>query len=166
MSLRLFSGRLLGPVIVLPRRPLSKRASTASCSIRRSLRTMISGALSSSSRFRRLFRLITRRYRSFRSLVANRPPSSGTSGRRSGGSTGTTVSIIHSGRLPLPRKASITLSRLAYFFRFASLVELFISLRRCSDSEWTSTRLRSSSIASPPMPTTNLSSPYSSDSLM
>src|SRR5205814_10640667 len=31
-------GRLLGPVMVLPRRPLSKRASTASCSMRFSLR--------------------------------------------------------------------------------------------------------------------------------
>src|SRR5205809_626205 len=43
-----------------PRRPLSKRASTASCSIRFSLRMMISGALRSMSRFSRLFRLITR----------------------------------------------------------------------------------------------------------
>jgi hypothetical protein len=47
MSLRDLSGRLFGPVIVLPRRPLSKRASTASWSIRRSFRMMISGALSS-----------------------------------------------------------------------------------------------------------------------
>ena len=55
------SGRLFGPVMVLPRRPLSKSASTASCSMRRSLRMMISGALSSSRRFRRLLRLMTRR---------------------------------------------------------------------------------------------------------
>ena len=59
-----------------PRRPLSIRASTASCSMRFSLRTMMSGAPSSSRRLRRLLRLITRRYRSFRSLVAKRPPSS------------------------------------------------------------------------------------------
>jgi hypothetical protein len=47
---------------------------------------------------RRLLRLMTRRYRSFRSDVAKRPPSSGTSGRRSGGMTGITSRIIHSGR--------------------------------------------------------------------
>ena len=46
-----------------------------------SLRTMISGAARSSRRFRRLLRLITRRYRSLRSDVAKRPPSSGTSGQ-------------------------------------------------------------------------------------
>ena len=50
-----------GPVTGRPRRPLSNRASTASCSIRFSLLTMISGAPRSSSRLRRLFRLITRR---------------------------------------------------------------------------------------------------------
>jgi hypothetical protein len=43
---------------------------------------------------------MTRRYRSFRSLVAKRPPSSCTIGRISGGMTGTTSRIIHSGRLP------------------------------------------------------------------
>ena len=44
-----------------PRRPLSNSASTASCSIRFSLLTMISGAPRSSRRRRRLLRLITRR---------------------------------------------------------------------------------------------------------
>ena len=100
MSASDFSGRLLAPVIALPRRPLSSSESTASWSMRFSLRTMISGALSSSRRFRRLLRLITRRYRSFRSEVAKRPPSSGTSGRRSGGSTGSTSMIIQSGLMP------------------------------------------------------------------
>ena len=47
-----------GPVTGRPRRPLSIRASTASCSIRFSLRTMISGAPSSRSLFRRLFLLM------------------------------------------------------------------------------------------------------------
>ncbi len=75
-----FSGRLPGPVTGRPRRPLSNSASTASWSIRFSLLTMISGAPRSSRRLRRLFRLITRRYRSFRSDVANRPPSSWTIG--------------------------------------------------------------------------------------
>jgi hypothetical protein len=56
-----FSGRLLGPVITRPRRPLSNSASTASCSMRFSLRMMISGARSSMSRLSRLLRLITRR---------------------------------------------------------------------------------------------------------
>jgi len=41
---------------------------------------MISGAPRSSSRLRRLLRLMTRRYRSLRSEVANRPPSSWTIG--------------------------------------------------------------------------------------
>jgi hypothetical protein len=60
----------------------------------------MSGARSSIRRFRRLLRLMTRRYRSFRSDVAKRPPSSGTSGRSSGGRTGTMSRIIHSGRVP------------------------------------------------------------------
>src|SRR5213596_3411887 len=103
-----------------PRRPLSNSASTASWSMRFSLRMMISGALRSMSRFNRLLRLMTRRYRSFRSEVANRPPSSGTSGRSSGGMTGMTSRIIHSGWLPDFRKASMTLSRLTIFFRFCT----------------------------------------------
>ena len=45
-----FSGRLPGPVTGRPRRPLSNSASTASCSIRFSLLTMISGAPRLSSR--------------------------------------------------------------------------------------------------------------------
>ena len=50
MSASDFSARLLAPVMALPRRPLSSSASTASCSMRFSLRTMISGAFSSSRR--------------------------------------------------------------------------------------------------------------------
>ena len=91
------SGRLPGPVTGRPRRPLSNSASTASCSIRFSLLTMISGAPRSISRFNRLFRLITRRYRSLRSEVAKRPPSSCTIGRSSGGITGTQSSTMPSG---------------------------------------------------------------------
>ena len=52
MSASDFSGRLLVPVMARPRRPLSSSASTASCSMRFSLRTMMSGALSSSRRRR------------------------------------------------------------------------------------------------------------------
>ncbi len=40
-----------------------------------------------------------------------------------------TVSIIHSGRLPESRKASMTLRRLACFLRLASLVASRISWR-------------------------------------
>ena len=61
MSLSDLSGRLLAPVMIRPRRPLSNSASTDSCNIRFSLRMMMSGARNSISRFRRLLRLITRR---------------------------------------------------------------------------------------------------------
>ena len=43
-----------------------------------------------------------------------------------------TVSIIHSGRLPLSRNASTTLRRLTIFLRLASLVAARISLRSVS----------------------------------
>ncbi len=112
------SGRLLVPLRTRPRRPLSNNASTASCSMRCSFRTITSGARSSSSRRSRLLRLMTFRYSSFRSLVANRPPSRGTRGRRSGGMTGMTSMTIHSGRFPDLRKASTTFSRLAALVRF------------------------------------------------
>ena len=58
---------------------------------------------------------MTRRYRSFRSEVAKRPPSSGTSGRRSGGSTGSTSSTIQLGLMPDFLKASSTFRRLEFF---------------------------------------------------
>jgi hypothetical protein len=115
-----FRGRLFAPVITRPRRPLSNRASTDSCNIRFSLRTIISGARSSIRRFKRLLRLITRRYRSFKSDVAKRPPSKGTNGRNSGGRTGTTSRIIHSGRVPEEINASINFKRLTSFLRLVS----------------------------------------------
>src|SRR5438046_128203 len=55
-----FSLRLPVPVMARPRRPLSISASTASWSIRFSVRTMISGAPSSGSLFRRLSRVVRR----------------------------------------------------------------------------------------------------------
>ena len=67
-----------------------------------------------------------------------------------------TVSIIHSGRLPLSRNASMTLRRLTIFLRFASLVAARISWRSVSPSAWTSTSLSISRIASPPMPAVEL----------
>src|ERR1700753_2042217 len=112
MSNSAFSGRLPGPVTGRPRRPLSKRLSTASWSIRFSLFTMISGAPRSRSLLRRLFRLMTRRYRSLRSDVANRPPSSWTIGRRSGGITGMQSRTMPIGEFRVLRNAETTLSRL------------------------------------------------------
>ena len=64
--------------------------------------------------------------------MAKRPPSSGTSGRSSGGITGTTVRIIHSGRLPDSMKASITLRRLPSFLGLSSVVASAISWRSWS----------------------------------
>ena len=157
-----FNGRLFAPVMTRPRRPLSNRASTASCSIRFSLRMMMSGARSSIKRFKRLFRLITRRYRSFRSDVAKRPPSKGTSGRSSGGITGRTSSTIHSGRVPLSKNASISFSRLTIFFFLVSLVVVRSSARNASFSNSRSRLLSIHFIASAPISAVKLSSPYSS----
>ncbi len=120
MSERDFNGLLFAPVITRPRRPLSNNASTDSCNILFSFLTMISGARSSINLFSRLFLLITRLYKSFKSEVANLPPSRGTSGRSSGGITGTTSNIIHSGLEPDSMKASINLRRFTNFFLFAS----------------------------------------------
>ena len=160
MSDRLLSARLFGPVTGRPRRPLSIRASTASCSMRFSLRTMMSGAPSSSRRLRRLLRLMTRRYRSFRSLVAKRPPSSCTIGRISGGMTGTTSMIIHSGRLCDRRKDSTTSSRLMMRRRFwpeASRSSAVSSLESWSRSSSASSSLMDSA----PMPARKSSSYFS-----
>ncbi len=90
--------------------------STASCNIRFSFLMITSGACRSNKRFSLLLRFITLRYKSFKSEVAKRPPSSCTIGRRSGGITGSSVSIIHSGRLLELRIASTTFSRLVAFF--------------------------------------------------
>ena len=153
MSLKDLSGRLLGPRIARPRRPLSKRASTASCNIRISFRMITPGAFNSINRFKRLFRLMTRRYRSFKSEVANRPPSSGTSGRNSGGNTGMTSMIIHSGMFPDLRNASITFNCFAYFFFNAAEADVF-ALALISSHLAVISILRSNSrMASAPIPT-------------
>jgi hypothetical protein len=55
------SGRLFGPVMARPRRPLSNSASTASCSIRFSLRMMMSGRVQLHQALQPVVRLITRR---------------------------------------------------------------------------------------------------------
>ena len=153
------SGRLFAPVITLPRRPLSNNASTDSCSILFSFRTIISGARNSINRFKRLFLLITLRYRSFRSEVANRPPSKGTNGRNSGGITGTTVRTIHSGLLPDSKKFSTIFNLLIIFFGFSSPVASAKSLRNCSASASRSIFFNISLIASAPIPAVNASIP-------
>src|SRR5579875_2892184 len=61
--------------------------------------------------------------------AAKRPPSRGTSGRSSGGITGMTSRIIHSGLLPDLRKLSTTRRRLAYFSFFCAEVSVFIFSR-------------------------------------
>ena len=121
ISARDLRGLLLEPVMALPRLPLSNKASTDSCNILFSFLTMISGALSSINLFNLLFRLITLLYKSFKSEVANLPPSRGTRGLRSGGKTGKTSNIIHSGLLLEFINALSILRRLASFFFFASL---------------------------------------------
>ena len=124
MSANDFNGRLFDPKIARPRRPLSNNASTDSCNIRFSLRTMMSGAFNSKRRFNRLLRLITRRYKSFKSDVAKRPPSNGTKGRKSAGNTGKTSKTIQSGLLPDALKADNTLRRLVIFLILVSEVVL------------------------------------------
>ena len=81
---------------------------------------MISGALNSKSLFNLLFLLITLLYKSFRSDVANLPPSRGTKGLRSGGKTGNTFIIIHSGLLPESLNASNSFNLFDNFFNFVS----------------------------------------------
>ena len=161
MSARDFNGRLFAPVIALPRRPLSNKESTASCNMRFSLRTIISGAFNSSKRFKRLLRLITRRYKSLRSDVANRPPSSGTSGRNSGGNVGSTVITIHSGLIPDFLNASNTLRRFESFFILVSELVAAMSRRRLSTSTLMFRLLNRSRIPSAPILALK-SSPYSS----
>ncbi len=127
MSDRDLRGRLPGPVTGLPRLPLSNNASTASCSMRFSLLTIIRGAPKSNNLFKRLFLLITRLYKSFKSEVAKRPPSNCTIGRRSGGITGTASRIIAPGSLTRRPCSSRRLKE-------ATIFNLLIAFcRRCVD---------------------------------
>ena len=124
--------------------------------------TIISGALKSISLLNLLFLFITLRYKSLRSEVANLPPSRGTSGLNSGGSTGKTLRIIHSGLIPEVWKASKTLSLFAIFFTFASEVVFSSSSLSFSISSVNLIDLRSSSIPSAPIIALN-SSPCCSE---
>ena len=144
-----------GPVTGLPRLPLSISASTASWSILFSFLTMMSGAPSSRRRFNLLLRLIILLYKSFKSEVAKRPPSSCTMGRRSGGITGMASIIIQDGSFPDSRKASTTSSLLIILARFWP-VDSFRPVLSSSASVSRSMASRSSLIASAPIPTRNL----------
>jgi len=123
--------------------------------MRFSLRTMTSGARNSINFFKRLLRLMTRRYKSFKSDVAKRPPSNGTRGRNSGGMTGITSRIIHSGLFPDFKKLVATFNRFEYLSFFCCDVSSFIRTRRsvASSSIWTIDK--SSLIASAPILATN-----------
>lgn len=132
MSVKDFRGRLLESVIVRSRRSLFSRAFIVFCSIRFSLRTMMFGVVRFSRRFRRLLRLMTRRYRSFRLEVAKRLLFSGISGRRFGGSIGRTVRIIYFGLLLDWTNVFSSLIRLVSFLRLVSELVSFSFLRSCS----------------------------------
>ncbi len=121
-----------------------------------------SGVFSCKRLRRRLFRLITRRYKSFKSLVAKRPPSSGTKGRKSGGITGSTSRIIHSGRVFDSINPLNTLRRLESFF-FTCLERVACICSCNSSTTGSSSILESTSrTASAPILATKASSPYSS----
>ena len=157
ISERDFNGRLLVPVITLPLLPLSNKASQASCNILFSFLTIISGAFKLSNLCNLLFLLITLRYKSFKSDVANRPPSRGTSGRNSGGITGITFNIIHSGLSLDSKKASINFKRLTNFFFFVSDDVAAKSSLTVFFSSWRSISERSFCIASAPIILSKLS---------
>ena len=160
MSAKDLRGLFPVPVITLPLLPLSNKASTASCSIRFSFLTIISGALNSINLFNRLFLLITLRYRSLRSDVANLPPSSGTKGLSSGGITGITVKIIHSGLFPELIKFSTSFNLLIVLSSATLEVVVFKTSLNLSLSAGKSIAANTSLIASAPIPAENWSSPY------
>ncbi|OPZ78990.1 MAG: hypothetical protein BWY78_00291 [Alphaproteobacteria bacterium ADurb.Bin438] len=120
---------------------------------------MISGARSSINLFKRLLRLITRRYKSFKSEVANLPPSKGTKGLNSGGITGTTSNTIHSGFAPDSMKDSYILSLFTILAFFASELVSFNSSLNFKASLSTLTPCKISFNASAPIPTRKASSP-------
>ncbi len=155
MSLRDFSGRLPAPVTTRPRAPFSNKASTASCNNLFSLLIMISGAPSSWMCFRRLFRLMMRRYRSFKSLVAKRPLSRGTNGRRSGGITGMTSMTIHSVLLPEWRKESMIRNCFINLVLLGPACSVLIRSRSSSAVFWIVMSRSRSLTALAPMPALN-----------
>ena len=147
--------------MALPLLPLSNNASTASWSILFSFLTIMSGAFNSKSLLSLLFLFITLLYKSFKSDVANLPPSSGTRGLKSGGNTGRALSIIHWGLFPDLTKYSTSFSLLVSLFILASDFVEFSSSRSLIVSWFRSRASSISKIASAPILATN-SSPYCS----
>ena len=87
--------------------------------------------------------------------MAKRPPSSCTIGRRSGGSTGSTVRTIHCGLLPDLRSASTTRRRLVAFLRCWPRGRLDLELQLRAQLVEVDAVAGSSSSASAPMPALN-----------
>ena len=121
----------------------------------------MSGAFKSINLFNLLFLLITLRYKSFKSEVANLPPSKGTSGLSSGGITGIVVNIIHSGLFPDWINESINFSLLIVLssatldlVSFNVFWSLFFSSSKFKDCNI-------SKIASAPIPAVKALSPNS-----
>ena len=103
--------------------------------------------------------MITLLYKSFKSDVANLPPSRGTNGLNSGGITGITVKIIHSGFWPVSIKDSINFNLLidlsSLTLDFVScivLIRIFLSFSKSKD-------FNISRMTSAPIPAVKDSSP-------
>ncbi len=105
-----------------------------------------------------------------RSDVAKRPPSSGTSGRSSGGMTGMTFMTIHSGRFSVVSAASRRFSTMPSRLRASALRCWLVSVRAWKRSSVASisrsSRFRSASTASPPIMATNFSASSSARRLL
>ena len=120
----------------------------------------MSGAFKSKSLFSLLFLLITLRYKSLRSDVANLPPSKGTKGLSSGGITGIVVNIIHSGLFPDSINDSISFN--LFNVLYSATLDL-ISLRDFLNFTFSFSRSIFKSIsltASAPIPAVKESAPY------
>ena len=109
-----------------------------------------------------MFLLITLRYKSFKSDVANLPPSNGTKGLSSGGITGIHVKIIHSGLFPELMNDSINFNLFTALSSETFDLISFNSNFNLSLSDFKSNLSNISLIASAPMPASNASTPYSS----
>ena len=121
----------------------------------------MSGAFKSINLFNLLFLFITLRYKSFKSEVANLPPSRGTKGLSSGGITGMHVKIIHSGLFPELINDSISFNLL---IALSSATFDLTSFKTDFNLSLSFLRFKFSKIfliASAPIPTSNESSPYS-----
>ena len=117
---------------------MSNKESTDSCNILFSFLKITSGALISISLLSLLFLIITLLYRSFKSDVANLPPSSGTKGLNSGGITGIAFIIIHSGKFSRFKLPSLNDSTTCNLFK-ASVLRCFdVSLLALSLSSYES----------------------------